>query len=346
MTAPQGLARRSSSPPLAIGLWQGHGTAGAWGTAAAAAAAVDGAAASRELGWKPESAPCDMDSSLKLEDPPKSYNGIRVEFPFKTPMNPQEQVMQRVVNAAKSRKHALLESPTGTGKSAASILADGGKKDATCPNYRSMSSSRVAKLLHEFARPKVGLAGGSNGNHDIEDLRASGRDPHGHTDKTRVERERWRGGANGGGGERASGCGDGGCGSGGCSSSSSSNGGWSSGCATNQAAAAAGAGAAGASLGAGGSGAPVPVPAGGEALVDLTYDTSDDDADAAQRTGVAGSGSAAAAAAARESATATATAAAAAAAEGWDEQADPHPHLLACPFYMSHVVPHAPLVGC
>lgn len=61
--------------------------------AAVAAAAADGAATSGELGWKPESAPCDIDASLMLADPPKSYNGIRVEFPFKTPMHPQEQVI-------------------------------------------------------------------------------------------------------------------------------------------------------------------------------------------------------------------------------------------------------------
>lgn len=64
------------------------------GAAAAAAAAADGttAFAGGELGWEPASAPCDMDASRKLGDPPKSYNGIRVEFPFKTPMLPQEQV--------------------------------------------------------------------------------------------------------------------------------------------------------------------------------------------------------------------------------------------------------------
>ncbi|CAN0046111.1 unnamed protein product, partial [Hapterophycus canaliculatus] len=45
--------------------------------------------------------------------------GIKVEFPFEAPMVPQDQMMQRIIAALKSKKHALLESPTGTGKSAA-----------------------------------------------------------------------------------------------------------------------------------------------------------------------------------------------------------------------------------
>ncbi|CAM9975828.1 unnamed protein product, partial [Scytosiphon promiscuus] len=65
------------------------------------------------------SAPCDMDPSLQRGNPPKSYYGITVEFPFEAPMVPQDQMMQRIMAALKSKKHALLESPTGTGKSAA-----------------------------------------------------------------------------------------------------------------------------------------------------------------------------------------------------------------------------------
>lgn len=42
---------------------------------------------------------------------------------FDAPRAVIRQLMQRTVNALKSRKHALLESPTGTGKSAASISA-------------------------------------------------------------------------------------------------------------------------------------------------------------------------------------------------------------------------------
>ena len=60
--------------------------------AAAAAAAAGGATTSGELCWEPASAPCDMDDSRKKGDPPRSFNGIRVDFPFKTPMHPQEQV--------------------------------------------------------------------------------------------------------------------------------------------------------------------------------------------------------------------------------------------------------------
>lgn len=41
------------------------------------------------------SAPCDMDPSLQRGNPPKSYYGITVEFPFETPMVPQDQVRKR-----------------------------------------------------------------------------------------------------------------------------------------------------------------------------------------------------------------------------------------------------------
>lgn len=42
-------------------------------------------------------------------------------------------------------------------------LTDGEKKNAACPYYRSMSAFSIAKLAHDFARPKVGLAGGGDG---------------------------------------------------------------------------------------------------------------------------------------------------------------------------------------
>ncbi|CAM9433411.1 unnamed protein product, partial [Ectocarpus sp. 4 AP-2014] len=87
--------------------------------AAAAAAAED----SGSVPVSAVSAPCDMDASRQLGDPPKTYYGIKVEFPFETPMVPQDQMMQRIIAALKSKRHALLESPTGTGKSAAMLCA-------------------------------------------------------------------------------------------------------------------------------------------------------------------------------------------------------------------------------
>ncbi|CAM9705411.1 unnamed protein product, partial [Ectocarpus fasciculatus] len=83
----------------------------------------DYAAADRASIPSAVSAPCDMDASRQLGDPAKTYYGIKVEFPFETPMAPQGQMMQRIIAALKSKKHALLESPTGTGKSAAMLCA-------------------------------------------------------------------------------------------------------------------------------------------------------------------------------------------------------------------------------
>lgn len=57
--------------------------------AEAAAAGTAGVPAS------PVTAPCDMDPSLQRGNPPKSYYGITVEFPFEAPMVPQDQVRQR-----------------------------------------------------------------------------------------------------------------------------------------------------------------------------------------------------------------------------------------------------------
>lgn len=43
------------------------------------------------------SAPCDMDASRQRCDPPKAYQGIRVQFPFEKPMHPQDQVCVCVI---------------------------------------------------------------------------------------------------------------------------------------------------------------------------------------------------------------------------------------------------------
>lgn len=43
------------------------------------------------------SAPCDMDASRNRGNPCKVYYGVTVEFPFETPMVPQDQVLVRVV---------------------------------------------------------------------------------------------------------------------------------------------------------------------------------------------------------------------------------------------------------
>eukprot|EP01083_Nonionella_stella_P303108 1047872_1 len=52
--------------------------------------------------------------------------GVRIAFPYKSPYAAQKQVMAKVIHALKQRQNALLESPTGSGKSLAilcSVLA-------------------------------------------------------------------------------------------------------------------------------------------------------------------------------------------------------------------------------
>ena len=43
-------------------------------------------------------------------------NGIKVQFPFKEWYKIQEEFMTKVIEALNSRQNAMLESPTGTGK--------------------------------------------------------------------------------------------------------------------------------------------------------------------------------------------------------------------------------------
>ena len=45
--------------------------------------------------------------------------GIQIGFPFAKIMPPQRQIMLHLIRALKSKKHVVIESPTGTGKSAA-----------------------------------------------------------------------------------------------------------------------------------------------------------------------------------------------------------------------------------
>lgn len=43
------------------------------------------------------------------------HNGVTVKFPF-PPYDIQKDYMRMVIDAIKNKEHAMLESPTGTGK--------------------------------------------------------------------------------------------------------------------------------------------------------------------------------------------------------------------------------------
>ena len=49
--------------------------------------------------------------------------GIKVEFPYEEPYGSQKALMARVIQALKQEKNALLESPTGSGKSLAILCS-------------------------------------------------------------------------------------------------------------------------------------------------------------------------------------------------------------------------------
>lgn len=44
----------------------------------------------------------------------KIINGIPIKFPYENPYNIQIKYMEKVIESLEHKKHALLESPTGT----------------------------------------------------------------------------------------------------------------------------------------------------------------------------------------------------------------------------------------
>jgi hypothetical protein len=69
--------------------------------------------------------------------------GVKVLFPFVKPLAPQLQLMSKAIAAYKSRAHALLESPTGTGKSAALLCSA-----LAWQRQNEMDTGRTVKILY------------------------------------------------------------------------------------------------------------------------------------------------------------------------------------------------------
>ena len=100
--------------------------------------------------------------------------GIKIGWPFPMVMQPQRQMAIHLIKALKNRRHVVLESPTGTGKSAAilcSILAwqryhaktAEGRTDTPRIIYCSRTHSQVAQMVASLKktpyRPRMAILG-------------------------------------------------------------------------------------------------------------------------------------------------------------------------------------------
>lgn len=91
--------------------------------------------------------PCQIDKSRSKKK--LYYHGVEVEFPFAEPLAPQRQVMEGVVRAILKRECALLESPTGTGKTQALLSAS-----LAAQRYLQEKGEPVGKII--FATRTIG----------------------------------------------------------------------------------------------------------------------------------------------------------------------------------------------
>lgn len=99
-----------------------------------------------------------------LSPAPTFIEGIQIGFPFAKIMKPQRQIMFHIIRALKNQRHVVIESPTGTGKSAAilcSVLAwqrwhwkregtkegEGGSSNRVRIIYCSRTHSQVTQMV-------------------------------------------------------------------------------------------------------------------------------------------------------------------------------------------------------
>ena len=103
-------------------------------------------------------------------------SGVKIGWPFPVVMKPQRQMAMHLITALKASKHVVIESPTGTGKSAAilcSVLAwqryhakmEGISSERPCRIfYCSRTHSQVAQMVASLRktpyRPRMAMLGG------------------------------------------------------------------------------------------------------------------------------------------------------------------------------------------
>lgn len=114
-----------------------------------------------------------MDGDLARVSLHKSFyvQGVKIGWPFPVVMPPQRQMALHLISALKNERHVVLESPTGTGKSAAilcSVLAwqrHFAKQNNKVPKiiYCSRTHSQVAQMIQSLRqtpyRPRMAVLG-------------------------------------------------------------------------------------------------------------------------------------------------------------------------------------------
>jgi len=76
---------------------------------------------------------------------PTFIEGIQIGFPFPKVMKPQRQIMFHLIRALKNKKHVVIESPTGTGKSAAILCSVLAWQRWHCKRIEGMETEEVKK---------------------------------------------------------------------------------------------------------------------------------------------------------------------------------------------------------
>ena len=114
--------------------------------------------------------PCTIKAENAKWQQPMSGN-VRVMFPYSRPLPTQQALMSKIIMALNNKQHALLESPTGTGKTAAllcSVLAWQRKQHiqtGRAPRiyYGTRTHSQIKQVVAEMAklayRPAMAVLG-------------------------------------------------------------------------------------------------------------------------------------------------------------------------------------------